>query len=48
LHTRRIARNVSRPFLRDRIDRISEFTGVDLESAWGRGLAWTTLTTGGA
>ena len=26
--------------LRDRIARISELTGVDLESAEGRGLAW--------
>jgi hypothetical protein len=42
---------VHRNTLRDRINRISELTGVDLESARGRGLAWlawTTRTTGGA
>jgi purine catabolism regulator len=31
---------VHRNTLRDRIARISELTGVDLESAEGRGLAW--------
>jgi DNA-binding PucR family transcriptional regulator len=31
---------VHRNTLRDRIHRISEITGVDLNSAQGRGLAW--------
>src|SRR6202012_3294840 len=31
---------VHRNTLRDRIARISELTGVDLETAEGRGLAW--------
>jgi hypothetical protein len=31
---------VHRNTLRDRINRISEITGVDLDSAYGRGLAW--------
>jgi carbohydrate diacid regulator len=31
---------VHRNTLRDRIHRISEVTGVDLNSAQGRGLAW--------
>jgi len=31
---------VHRNTLRDRIARIDELTGVDLESAAGRGLAW--------
>jgi DNA-binding PucR family transcriptional regulator len=32
--------HVHRNTLRDRIVRISELTGIDLESAEGRGLAW--------
>jgi DNA-binding PucR family transcriptional regulator len=31
---------VHRNTLRDRIARISELTGVDLEATEGRGLAW--------
>jgi purine catabolism regulator len=31
---------VHRNTLRDRINRVSETTGVDLDSAYGRGLAW--------
>jgi purine catabolism regulator len=34
------ALSVHRNTLRDRIARISELTGVDLERADGRGLAW--------